>query len=108
MSIEGNFKQISPSLLEKLKEYPDFIRIFIYAETLPDSTYWEQFNRPDIPADILQELDSIKNMVWEELERLEVVKPEDIFDLILECYDEFVKYYQEAAEKEKAMLIYFS
>lgn len=38
MSIIGNLKKISPRLLEKLKEYPDFITVFIDAEKLPDST----------------------------------------------------------------------
>ncbi|TWH39724.1 hypothetical protein [Dulcicalothrix desertica] len=40
MGITLEFKQVSPYLLNKLIEYPDFLGLFLDAKYLPDSPFW--------------------------------------------------------------------
>lgn len=77
MGIEGNLKQISPYLLEKLKKYPDFITVFDYAEWLPESNLWQKYQCLDIPPDVLDLFDEVENAAIEVLQELEQKKPED-------------------------------
>jgi hypothetical protein len=77
MGIEAKFKQVSPYLLEKLTEHPDFAEVFFYAELLPDSDYWREYpidlNNPSQVADY----EDFINWVGETLQKLEEEKPEE-------------------------------
>ncbi|MBD3559320.1 hypothetical protein H6S82_10650, partial [Planktothrix sp. FACHB-1355] len=77
MGIEGNLKQISPYLLEKLIKYPDFITVFDYAIWLPESNYWQNYQNMDVPPDALDMFGEIANAAIEVLQDLEKNKPED-------------------------------
>jgi hypothetical protein len=77
MGIQGNLKQISFKLLKKLEKYPDFISVFRYAELLPDSLYWQKYQRPDLPPYILEMLAEQQKVVTEILQELEIKKPEE-------------------------------
>lgn len=77
MGIEAKFKQVSPYLLEKLKEHPDFAAVFFYAQLLPDSDYWREYPiDPNNPADVA-DFEEFTNCVAETLQKLQEEKPEE-------------------------------
>lgn len=77
MSIEAEFKQVSPYLLEKLKKYPDFAELFFYSQYLPDSPFWQEYTiNPDDPDDV-EYFNEFTNFAKETLEKLKKEKPED-------------------------------
>lgn len=84
MGIEAQFKQVSPYLLEKLKEHPDFAEVFFYAELLPDSDHWREYpidlNDPNEVADY----EDFTNWVEETLQKLEEEKPEEFEKMEIE------------------------
>jgi hypothetical protein len=84
MGIQAKFKQVSPYLLEKLKEHPDFAEVFFYAELLPDSDLWREYpidlNNPNEVADY----EDFTNWVGETLQRLEEEKPEEFEKMKIE------------------------
>jgi len=77
MGIEVKLKQISPNILEKLLNYSDFFVLFTSAEWLPDSIYWQKYQRPDLPPYILELMASQQNVVTEILQDLQVNKPKE-------------------------------
>lgn len=77
MGINGNLKQISFKLLEKLQKHPDFISLFWYAEWLPDSDYWQKYQQPGVPHAVLEMLAQQQNLVTETLQELENKNPEE-------------------------------
>lgn len=76
MGINGNLKQISFNLLEKLEKYPDFITVFRYAEWLPDSFYWQKYQGVDIPFYVSEMLTIQQNSATELLQELKIQKQE--------------------------------
>lgn len=77
MGIEATFKQVSPYLLEKLKEHPDFAELFFHAKYLPDSHFWQEFTiNPDDPKDV-EWFDEFTNLAEETLQKLKEQKPEE-------------------------------
>jgi hypothetical protein len=77
MGIEAECKQVSPYLLEKLKEYPDFAELFFNSQYLPDSPFWQEYTiNPDNPDDI-EYFNEFTNFVTETLEKLKENKPEE-------------------------------
>lgn len=76
MSIEAEFKQVSPDLLEKLKKYPDFIELFFYSQYIPDSPFWQEYTiNPDDPDDV-EYFNESTNFVTETLKKLKKEKSE--------------------------------
>lgn len=77
MGIYAELKQVSPYLLEKLKEYPDWMELFFSAQYLGDSPFWQEVTiNPDNPIDVDWFNESI-NLAAEVLERLKTEKPEE-------------------------------
>lgn len=73
MGIEAEFKQVSPYLLEKLKEYPDFVELFFDSRYLPDSPFWQEFTYDlEDPND-----EELSNLASEALEKLKQNKREE-------------------------------
>jgi Domain of unknown function (DUF1877) len=75
MGITLEFKQVSPYLLNKLKDYPDFTGLFLDAKYLPDSPFWEEFKPFD--ADDTEWFDEATNYYIETLEQLIRDKPQE-------------------------------
>ena len=82
MGIIAEFKQVSPYLLEKLKEHPDFTELFLNAKYLPDSEFWQEVTiNPNDPHDVewfdegtnlaANTLQELKEERLEEFEKLE-------------------------------------
>lgn len=81
MGITGELKQVSPYLLEKLKEYPDFADLFFNAKYLPDSCFWQEFTiNPDDPDDV-EWFEEFSNFAAETIEKLKQDKPKE-FELL--------------------------
>lgn len=77
MGITAEFKQVSPYLLEKLKEHPDFAGLFFDAKYLPDSPFWQEFTiNPEDPDDV-EWYDEFTNFAAERLDKLKLEKPEE-------------------------------
>lgn len=81
MGIEGNLKQISPYLLEKLKKYPDFITVFDYAKLLPESNYWQKHQTADIPTWLKRIIAEEKRLALDTLKKLKKAKSKE-YELI--------------------------
>ncbi len=78
MGIDLEFKQIPFELLKKLKEAPQAINLYIYAEC----------SAP--------------------IKKLDISLEKNIIDLLLEQYNLMREYYQDTASKENAMLVYLT
>lgn len=77
MGITAEFKQVSPYLLEKLKEHLDFVELFFNAQYLPDSPFWQKFTiNPDDPDDGSW-FDEFTLFAAETLEKLKQDNPEE-------------------------------
>ncbi len=71
MGITLEFKQVSPYLLEKIKEYPDLIALFIDAKYLSDSPFWQELTiNPDDEED-MERFNEMTNYFSETLEKLQ-------------------------------------
>lgn len=76
MGIEAEFKQVSPYLLEKLREYPDYGDVFFDARYLADSPFWQDFTiDPNDPNDV-EWYDEATSYVSEKLEKLKQENPQ--------------------------------
>ncbi|GAX41733.1 hypothetical protein NIES4075_27300 [Tolypothrix sp. NIES-4075] len=77
MGIILELKQVSPYLLEKLKEYPDFVELFLDAKYLPDSPFWHEFTINPDDSDDVEWFNEFTNLAAETLERLIKEKPDE-------------------------------
>lgn len=77
MGIEAYFKQVSPSLLEKFKKYPDFFELFDDAQYLPDSPFWKDFNLDLNKSEDAEWFDEATNYVPQTLEKLKFEQPKE-------------------------------
>ncbi|MCL1468487.1 DUF1877 family protein [Argonema galeatum] len=77
MGIEAEFKQVSPYLLEKLKEHPDFAELFFDAQYLPESPFWQQFTINLNDPDDVVFLDEFTNLALETFNKLRENKQEE-------------------------------
>lgn len=80
MGITLEFKQVSPYLLNRLKEFPDFTELFLDAKYLPDSLFWEEFtiNQDDV-GDVgdVEWFNEATNYYTDTLEKLKTDKPQE-------------------------------
>ncbi|WP_317109697.1 hypothetical protein [Chroococcidiopsis sp. SAG 2025] len=76
-------KQVSPYLLEKLKEYPDFAELFFNAKYLPDSPFWLEFTIQSDNPDDVDWFEEFSNFAAETIEKLKQNKPKE-FELLRE------------------------
>jgi hypothetical protein len=91
VGITAEFKQVSPYLLQSLKEYPDFAELFFNAKYLPDSEFWQEVTiNPNDPDDV-EWFNELSNSAVETLEKLKKEKPHgfenprlDILSIIFE------------------------
>ena len=77
MSVEAYFKQVSPSLLEKFKKYPDFFELFDDAQYLPDSHFWQESNLDLSNPEDAEWFDEATNYVPQTLEKLKYEQPKE-------------------------------
>ncbi|WP_414622331.1 DUF1877 family protein [Calothrix sp. CCY 0018] len=77
MSVEAYFKQVSPSLLEKFKKYPDFFELFDDAQYLPDSHFWQEANLDLNNPEDAEWFDEATNYVPQTLEKLKYEQPKE-------------------------------
>ncbi len=81
MSVEAYFKQVSPSLLEKFKKYPDFFELFDDAQYLPDSHFWQESNLDLNNPEDAEWFDEATNYVPQTLEKLKYEQPKEFEQL---------------------------
>ena len=77
MSVEAYFKQVSPSLLEKFKKYPDFFELFDDAQYLPDSYFRQEANIDLNNPEDAEWFDEATNYVPQTLEKLKYEQPKE-------------------------------
>ncbi|MGB3641292.1 MAG: DUF1877 family protein [Rivularia sp. (in: cyanobacteria)] len=77
MSVEAYFKQVSPSLLEKFKKYPDFFELFDDAQYLADSHFWQEANLDLNNPEDAEWFDEATNYVPQTLEKLKYEQPKE-------------------------------
>lgn len=76
MGITLNLKQVSPYVLEKIKNHPDLAGLFLDAQYLEDSPFWQEFTV--IERDEIDWFHEAINFVQERLDKLKKDKPEEV------------------------------
>ncbi|BBD58915.1 hypothetical protein NIES2109_16940 [Nostoc sp. HK-01] len=69
-------KQVSPYLLEKIKNYSELAGIFLDAQYLEDSPFWEEFTIDPNDIDDVEWFNEATNYLQERLDKLVTHKPE--------------------------------
>ena len=75
MGITLNLKQVSPYVLEKIKKYPDLAGLFLDAQYLEDSPFWQDFSI--IKRDEIDWFHEAINFVQERLDKFKKDKTEE-------------------------------